>query len=297
MADNLYDKKVSEKVVWEGTITSEESSSFTPQMQTNNQMMFCYKCNNVIPGNSKFCPFCQVKLFTECPKCGVIYSSQYPACYQCGTKREEYLQTQRKEQRIQSFKNEINGYEYVDLGLPSGLKWATCNVGATSPEEPGGLYGWGNDNPNCTYEDKSYYPCNRPPQNISGTQYDVARKIMGAPWRMPTKKDFQELKEFCFQELGVINYTKGYFFISRMNSNKIFLPFCDWTFVYKGKRKPAGIGETLASYWTANRPSFLFEDDGDSTNLKISEESSYNGIFYFWDNPRYVGYPIRAVCN
>ena len=92
------DNKVSKKAIWEGTISPDnDTPSIGTQMQTQPQMMFCYKCNQVIPGNSTFCPYCQVKLFTECPKCGVKYSSQYPACGQCGTNREEYLQMQRRE--------------------------------------------------------------------------------------------------------------------------------------------------------------------------------------------------------
>jgi hypothetical protein len=303
MSNNMVDKNVSDKVVWENGVTpdndscqtmSQLHSSFQPASQP--QMMFCYKCNNVIPSNSNYCPYCQVKLFTECPKCGVKYSSQYPSCSQCGTNRLEYLQVQKRERVMHSCKNEINGHEYVDLGLPSGLKWATCNVGATSPEQPGGRYGWGNDNPDCTYEGHSHYPCNNPPQNISGTQFDVARKIMGIPWRMPTKKEFQELKDCCSLELGVINNTKGYFFISRKNANKIFLPFCTTTNAYKGRRITAG-SKDMASYWTANRPSFIFEDSGDSTDFNINMDGRYYGRCYFWDNPRDCGYTIRAVCN
>lgn len=90
--------KVSEKAIWEGSITPDnDTPSITPQMQTHPQMMFCYKCNNVIPSDSTFCPYCQIKLFVECPKCGAKYSSQYPACSKCGTNREEYLQIQRRE--------------------------------------------------------------------------------------------------------------------------------------------------------------------------------------------------------
>lgn len=90
--------KVSEKAIWEGSIPPDnDTPSLGSQIQAQPQMMFCYKCNQVIPGNSTFCPYCQVKLFTECPKCGVKYSSQYPACGQCGTNREEYLQMQRRE--------------------------------------------------------------------------------------------------------------------------------------------------------------------------------------------------------
>ena len=93
------DNKVSEKAIWEGSIPSEdENTQFASSIQSQPQMMFCYKCNNVIPGNSRYCPYCQVELFTTCPKCGAKYSSQYPSCSQCGTNRQEYLQTQRREQ-------------------------------------------------------------------------------------------------------------------------------------------------------------------------------------------------------
>lgn len=95
----MGDNKVSEKAIWEGSIPSEdENTQFTTPIQSQPQMMFCHKCNNVIPGNSRYCPYCQVELFTTCPKCGAKYSSQYPACSQCGTNRQEYLQAQRREQ-------------------------------------------------------------------------------------------------------------------------------------------------------------------------------------------------------
>lgn len=93
------DNKVSEKAIWEGSIPSEnENTQFSSFQQSQPQMMFCYKCNNVIPGNSKYCPCCKVELFTTCPKCGAKYSSQYHICNQCGTDRDEYLQAQRIEQ-------------------------------------------------------------------------------------------------------------------------------------------------------------------------------------------------------
>ena len=95
----MNDNKVSEKAIWEGSITPDNDiPSLGAQMQSQPQMMFCYKCNNVIPGDSKYCPRCQIKLYVTCPECGVEYSSQYPACNQCGTNREEYLQMQRIEQ-------------------------------------------------------------------------------------------------------------------------------------------------------------------------------------------------------
>lgn len=94
----MGNNKVSEKAVWEGSISPDnDTPSIGSQMQAQPQMMFCYKCNNVIPSDSTFCPYCQIKLYTECPKCGASYSSQYPACSKCGTNREEYLQMQRRE--------------------------------------------------------------------------------------------------------------------------------------------------------------------------------------------------------
>ncbi|MBO5975012.1 MAG: hypothetical protein J6P95_04780, partial [Paludibacteraceae bacterium] len=53
-----------------------------------------------------------------------------------------------------------NGYEWVDLGLPSGLRWATCNVGATKPEEYGNYYAWGETSPKTTYSWSTYKWCN-----------------------------------------------------------------------------------------------------------------------------------------
>lgn len=86
--------KISEKAVWDELVPSEDektsSASFGQSAQA--QMMFCYKCNQVIPANSAFCPWCQTELFVTCPKCGNKYSSQYPACNQCGTNREAYMQ-------------------------------------------------------------------------------------------------------------------------------------------------------------------------------------------------------------
>ncbi len=95
----MGNNKVSEKAIWEGSISPDNNTpSIASQMQTQPQMMFCYKCNNVIPSNSKFCPCCNVVLYATCPKCGVKYSSQYLICNQCGTNREEYLRVQRREQ-------------------------------------------------------------------------------------------------------------------------------------------------------------------------------------------------------
>lgn len=104
----MGNNKVSEKAVWEGTISPDNTSPIASQMQAQPQMMFCYKCNNVIPANSKFCPCCKTELYTVCPKCGVKYSTQYQICNQCGTDRQEYLQLQRKEQERKAAREREN---------------------------------------------------------------------------------------------------------------------------------------------------------------------------------------------
>ena len=91
-----------------------------------------------------------------------------------------------------------NGHEWIDLGLPSGTRWATCNIGAATPSAPGGLYAWGE-----TVTKTSYMPDNskthgKDMDDISGNAtYDVATAKWGKGWRMPTKEEFDELVRYC----------------------------------------------------------------------------------------------------
>lgn len=112
----MSNNKVSEKAVWEGSITPDENvQQAMPHIHTQPQMMFCYKCNNVIPSDSRFCPYCQIQLFIKCPKCGANYSSQYPACSKCGTNREEYRQMQRREaERKAAIEREIRRQREIE---------------------------------------------------------------------------------------------------------------------------------------------------------------------------------------
>ncbi|MBO4315774.1 MAG: hypothetical protein J5867_07425, partial [Prevotella sp.] len=82
-------------------------------------------------------------------------------------------------------------HQAVDLGLPSKTKWASCNVGATKPEEYGGYYAWGETEEKEVYDESTYkYYQNDEYVNlgsdISGTEYDVAHVKWGGNWRMPT---------------------------------------------------------------------------------------------------------------
>jgi hypothetical protein len=102
----------------------------------------------------------------------------------------------------------------VDLGLPSGTKWASCNVGATKPEEYGGYYAWGETEEKEFY-DKSTYKFYQDDayvnigSDISGTEYDVAHVKWGGNWCMPTYDDIQELRDNCTSEWTTLNGVNG----------------------------------------------------------------------------------------
>jgi hypothetical protein len=118
----------------------------------------------------------------------------------------------------------------IDLGL--SVKWASCNVGATSPEGYGGYYAWGET------EEKRYYDMENSYQyfdnskneymyignNITGTEYDVAHVKWGGSWRMPTYEEMQELCSKCTYMDITYNGVNGKKFTGP-NGNSIFLPF------------------------------------------------------------------------
>ena len=118
------------------------------------------------------------------------------------------------------FNAEIEGHEYVDLGLPSGVKWATCNVGSLTPEQYGLQYSWSK-----TDEGKIYtYGKESAPADISGNvSYDAATNNWGGSWRMPTEAEMDELLDKCTWEHVVRNDVHGYLGVGP-NGNSIFLP-------------------------------------------------------------------------
>jgi hypothetical protein len=121
----------------------------------------------------------------------------------------------------------------IDLDLPSGTKWACCNVGASIPEEYGGFYAFGE-----TKEKKSYFKQNYKYHdgsgsdcfcytknfwNVCGTDLDAAHVNWGDNWQMPTNSQIKELIENCIFEFVTINGIRGAKFIGP-NGNIIFLP-------------------------------------------------------------------------
>ena len=114
------------------------------------------------------------------------------------------------------------GHEYVDLGI--SVKWATCNVGATSPEDYGHYFAWGETSPKAEYTEENSLTCGKDMSDISGNpQYDAARANWGGDWRMPTYSEQEELLNNCTWTWTTQNGVNGYN-VKGPNGNSIFLP-------------------------------------------------------------------------
>ena len=183
-----------------------------------------------------------------------------------------------------------NGYEYVDLGL--SVKWATCNIGATSPEEYGLYFAWGETTGYTAEQVKSgvrkFNSASYTASTISTDltlEQDAARSNLGGNWRMPTKDEFQELIDNC-DVTWTQNYNgtgvKGRVFTSKVNGNSVFLPAAGYC-----KNSSVNYVGSNGYYWSASWSSpvdtwFLYFNSGtQSVNC----------------NYRYYGYSVRGVCE
>lgn len=125
-----------------------------------------------------------------------------------------------------------DAYDYVDLGLPSGLLWATRNVGANNPWEYGKYFQWGATEGHEGDEAKAHsewstcpWGQSTPPLATLDAEHDAATVNMGDDWRMPTKDDFQELCDNTISEWTTMSGINGKKFTSKSNSNNsIFIP-------------------------------------------------------------------------
>ena len=125
-------------------------------------------------------------------------------------------------------------HEWVDLGLPSGTKWATCNVGASSPEEYGDYFAWGETAPKDYYDWSTYFDTddggdtfNKYNNNGGLTELlpedDAATKNWGSPWHMPTFEQIEELLDNCTREWTTQGGVNG-ILVTGPNGSTIFLP-------------------------------------------------------------------------
>ena len=120
-------------------------------------------------------------------------------------------------------------HDWVDLGLPSGTLWATCNIGANKPEEYGDYFAWGETTPKGTYQWDSYngpkYSEFNDTDNKSELDLkdDAAYVNWGSQWRMPTDDQFNELFNSCSRHWTQLNGVKG-LLLKGPNGNTMFLP-------------------------------------------------------------------------
>lgn len=189
--------------------------------------------------------------------------------------------------------------ELVDLGLPSGLKWASHNVGASVPEGYGSYYAWGEIAEKDIYNWANYLHCDGTDNtlhdigdNISGTQYDAAHMNWGGKWRMPAREEVQELVDNCTWEWTTVNDIKG-----RMGTGPsgetIFLPAAG----YKVDSRTYLSGN-YGNYWTASRV------PGQESEGGFSVGSGYAFYLIVYNRKAYIdsyyqneGYSIRAVSD
>ena len=202
---------------------------------------------------------------------------------------------------------ETEGHEAIDLGLPSGLLWATTNIGAEVPEDYGFYFQWGDsevktqDNVHETSWTK-YKWCDAAPDKLTkyclsedyGTvdnkslldmEDDAAHVLWNGEWRMPAIEDMQELIDNTTKEWTTINGVTGMKFTSKTIGTSIFLP-------------AAGYGDGAyfggeGYYWTS---SLLYSNDDASSSIAnclyapVSENVCFLTAYY-----RSAGFPIRPV--
>ena len=195
---------------------------------------------------------------------------------------------------------DANGYDYVDLGLPSGLKWATCNVGAAKPEDFGGYYAWGETEEKNIYNWESYALCGGSENTI--TKYcadsyygtideksildyadDVARLQWGGSWRMPTSEEMLELSSKCVWEWTTLNDVNGYK-ITGPNGNCIFMPAAGCRYA----AKVDAVGK-YGFYLSAS----LYSNNANYSSLLYFSRFSYD----CYNNYRYYGHTVRPVSD
>ena len=223
-------------------------------------------------------------------------------------------------QKLEDLKGSIGGggttpspVEYVDLGLPSGLKWAKCNLGASKPSESGDFYAWGETAPKAVYDWATYKWMQAGKSDwkhitkytiadgkTEGIWYDssgnfigdgkttlaaandAATANLGSPWRMPTVDEIQELIDKCTWTWTTQDGVNGCQ-VDGPNGNAIFLPAAGY---YKGS--VLFLHGDTGRYW--------------SSSLSATSGSSFARSFYFssasndWNGySRFLGISVRPV--
>ena len=244
----------------------------------------CNTCGKVCGASSNPCPY--GGNHPKCNTCGQLrencsYGGNHPTCSSCG--------------KVCGAKNNPcpyggnhpatgthAGHEYVDMGL--SVKWATCNVGASSPSGYGNYYAWGETSTKSKYRSSNCKTWERSMSDIGGnSSYDAARANWGGSWRLPTKAEFDELRKNCNCQWATQNGVAGVRFTSKRNGNSVFFPAAGWrtgtSTDFVGK---IGFCWSSTPYESNAQQAYdLFFDSGGSAST-------------VWYN-RYLGQPVRPV--
>ena len=200
-----------------------------------------------------------------------------------------------------------DGYYYVDLDLPSGTKWATCNVGSNRPEGPGYFFAWGETARKESYSESSYsLTIGTLPDTIYHTEYDAATINWSTKWATPTKKQWEELVEWGNWNYTTFNDVNGWK-VSGSNGNAIFLPAVgwikyssrDWTgyLQYSSSVRTGTTVYCLYNYKShyKDTPPAPVNADPKIGLFTTSQYGSYGSDYSKYIFEYYYGYPIRPV--
>ena len=189
-----------------------------------------------------------------------------------------------------------NYVKQVDLGLPSGTIWATCNLGASSPEEYGYYYAWGETEPKDSYYWKNYkfgeneYNLTKYNYNIEDgktildSEDDAAHVVLGGKWHIPTEEQIKELLDNTTSRISELNGVYGRLFTSKTNGNTLFFP-------YSGYKSGSSFYRSgyIGKYWSSSINKSI-------PNYVITLYIKFNDS-KFEDSYRREGYSVRGVLD
>ena len=214
---------------------------------------------------------------------------------------------------VSKVKNIDDTHEWVDLGLPSGTLWATCNVGANSPEEYGDYFAWGETQPKSNYSWATYKYCKGSSNTLTRYCYqsdygyngftdtltellpedDAATANWGENWQTPSLAQIQELfdSEYTTSAYTTQNGVKGRKITSNINGYSIFLPAAGYrhgdNFRHGENPRHTDIYDNYGDYWTR---SFAMTEPIRAHFMRFTKSVvAWNGEY------RFPGHTVRPV--
>lgn len=205
-------------------------------------------------------------------------------------RKQERIEQEERERFYAATHGKTDYHDWVDLGL--SVKWATCNVGASSPEEYGDYFAWGEIEPKSSYSEENCKTFGLNISSIAGCYgYDAARANWSPAWRLPTKTEMQELCSKCVWTWTNIGGHNGCLVIGP-NGNSIFLPAagCRFTSQWRSCEWPPDGENLYGDYWTATP---CYDSRFPSAYYLSLSANSHN----FAIGLRRTGSSVRPVCD